>query len=356
LPEEELDMSIRREVNAPLIWTVGIVSALLLLVVIFGMQAWFYAAERDEIARKWEQAGNPWLDNLRREQTRNLTTRRWVDVEKQIVTMPIDRAAAYVAAHGGRLPASTSPDPAAASKPSPTTPAAGAPPSTRATPKPKGLAEAGPAVKRGKSLYVTLLCATCHSINGARLIGPTHLNLLGREETLTDGSRIVVDEAYLRESILDPQKRVVKDFPPIMPAMKDKITDAQLDDLIAYLRFLSPDAAEPTSRPEPKRHDQSSRPILSIPESALAEVWPIARSRFLLSSCRVRNETGLDLEGHLREPVSNTGARPAGGAARGNCGDGSVIANRETAMPLTQCRTETDGATPRFDARCWPSF
>jgi cytochrome c2 len=241
-------MSIRQDVNAPVIWTVGIVSGLLLLVAIVGLQAWFYAAERDEIARKWEQAGNPWLDNLRREQRRNLTARRWVDVEKQIVTMPIDRAAAYVAAHGGRLPESTTPDPAAASKRSPTTAAAAVASSTRATRK--GLAEASPAVKRGKSVYVRLLCATCHSVNGARLIGPTHLNLLGREETLTDGSRIVVDEAYLRESILDPQKRVVKDFPPIMPAMKGKITDAQLDDLIAYLRFLSPDAAKSTSRPE----------------------------------------------------------------------------------------------------------
>ena len=64
-------MAMKQEVNAPLIFTVGIVAALLLLVFIIGTQAWFLAAERDEIARKWEQAGNPWLDNLRREQTRN---------------------------------------------------------------------------------------------------------------------------------------------------------------------------------------------------------------------------------------------------------------------------------------------
>jgi cytochrome c1 len=242
-------MPISQEVNAPLLWTVGIVSALLLLVVIFGTQAWYYAAERDEIARKWEQAGNPWLDNLRREQTRNLATRRWVDVEKQIVTVPIDRAKEYLVAHGGRLPGlAASPDAAAASKTSPTTPASSVQPSTRATPK--GLAGASPAVKRGKGLYVTMLCATCHSSNGTRLIGPTHLNLLGREETMADGSKIIVDEAYLRESIMDPQKRIVKDFPPIMPPMKDKITDAQLADLIAYLRFLSPDAAKPRSRAE----------------------------------------------------------------------------------------------------------
>jgi cytochrome c1 len=230
-------MPVDQEVNAPLIWTVGIVSALLLLVVIIGAQAWYYAGERDEIARKWEQAGNPWLDKLRREQTRNLTTRRWVDVEKQIATVPIDRAEQYLVAHGGRPPELAALPGSASSKGPATTP------STRPRPAiPKGLAGASPAVKRGKGLYATLLCATCHSSNGTRLVGPTHLNLLGREETLSDGSRIIVDEAYLRESILEPQKRVVKDFPPIMPPMKGKLTDAQLDDLIAYLRFLSPDA------------------------------------------------------------------------------------------------------------------
>ncbi|HEY7120625.1 MAG TPA: cytochrome c [Tepidisphaeraceae bacterium] len=237
---KERNMPSSREVNAPLIWAVGIVSALLLIVIIFGVQAWFYAAQRDEIARKWEQAGNPWLDKIRNEQARNLTTRRWVDVEKQLVTMPIDRAMDYVAAHGGRIPRLVAPESEADSKTPPKASGRGAGPATRKAQE--GLAGASSAVKRGKRLYVTMLCATCHSANGARLIGPTHLNLLGREETLTDGSRIVVDEAYLRESILDPQKRVVKGFPPIMPAMRDKITDAQLDDLVAYLKFLSPDS------------------------------------------------------------------------------------------------------------------
>lgn len=242
-------MPLRQEVNTPLLWTVAIVSALLLLVIIFGVQAWYYAAERDEIARKWEQAGNPWLADLRREQTRNLATRRWVDVEKQIVTVPIDRASTYLAAHEGRLPLlAGSRDSAPASSTTPSPPAAGTQTPTRTIRK--GLAGASPAVKRGKNLYAQLLCATCHTANGARLIGPTHLNLLGRVETLTDGSKVVVDEAYLRESILDPQKQIVKGFPPIMPAMKDKVTDKQLEDLIAYLRFLSPDAEKSTSRAE----------------------------------------------------------------------------------------------------------
>jgi mono/diheme cytochrome c family protein len=234
-------MTTRQEVNAPLICTVGVVSGLFLLVAIFGVQGWFYSAEREEIARKMETSGNPWLEGLRREQTRNLTTGKWIDVEKQIVTIPIDRAKAYVVAHDGRLPQAPVSSSAAATSPVATgsSPVASAP--VVHSPL-RGLAGASPAVKRGKGIYVTNLCATCHSANGTRLIGPTHLNLIGREETMMDGSKVVVDEAYIRESILEPQKRVVKDFPPIMPPMKDKLTPAQLDDLVAYLRFLSPNA------------------------------------------------------------------------------------------------------------------
>lgn len=238
-------MANTQDVNAPLIWTVGLVSAEILLVAIIGMQAWFGAAERDELARKWKEAGNPQLDQLRKEQTRNLAIRRWIDVEKQIVTMPIDRAMAYVAVHEGQLPPSANEPPIASQTPPGS--ATATPSATQATRK--GIAGASPAVKRGKRLYVTMLCATCHSANGTRLIGPTHLNLLGREETLTDGSKIIVDEAYLRESILDPQKQIVKDYPPIMPPLKDKITEAQLDDLIAYLKFLSPAAEKGNANP-----------------------------------------------------------------------------------------------------------
>ncbi len=61
-------------------------------------------------------------------------------------------------------------------------------------------------------------CSGCHSIDGSPGAGPTWLGIYGREEPLTDGSVIVVDDAYIEESIYDPNAKVVEGFQPnIMP-------------------------------------------------------------------------------------------------------------------------------------------
>jgi hypothetical protein len=57
--------AIKQEVNTPLILTVGVVSALLLLVVVFGLEAWFVREETAEITQKWESSRNEWLDTIR---------------------------------------------------------------------------------------------------------------------------------------------------------------------------------------------------------------------------------------------------------------------------------------------------
>lgn len=57
--------AMRQEVNAPLIMTTGVVSALLLLAIVFGLEAWFVREENAEIAEKWEQSKNEWLDDIR---------------------------------------------------------------------------------------------------------------------------------------------------------------------------------------------------------------------------------------------------------------------------------------------------
>jgi cytochrome c oxidase subunit 2 len=61
-------------------------------------------------------------------------------------------------------------------------------------------------------------CAACHSIDGTIVVGPSWLGLFGREEQMADGTTIVADEAYLRESILDPRAHTVAGFDPnVMP-------------------------------------------------------------------------------------------------------------------------------------------
>ncbi len=60
-------------------------------------------------------------------------------------------------------------------------------------------------------------CSGCHSLDGERKAGPTWLGVYGRSETLEDGTTITVDDAYIRQSILDPNSQIVATFAPAMP-------------------------------------------------------------------------------------------------------------------------------------------
>lgn len=90
---------------------------------------------------------------------------------------------------------------------------------------------------RGQALVAANGCAACHSINGAPGIGPTWFGLFGRTETLTDGSTVVADEAYIHESIKAPQAKIVRGFEnQLMPTYG--FTDEQIDDIVAYIKTL----------------------------------------------------------------------------------------------------------------------
>jgi cytochrome c oxidase subunit 2 len=90
----------------------------------------------------------------------------------------------------------------------------------------------------GQQLYRQNQCFTCHSTDGSRMTGPTFRGLFGRRETFTDGSSATVDENYLRESILNPQAKIVQGFPPVMPTFRGALNDRQIDALISYIRSL----------------------------------------------------------------------------------------------------------------------
>ena len=91
-------------------------------------------------------------------------------------------------------------------------------------------------VERGRQLAAQFL--GCHSVDGSTLVGPTWLGLFGRTETLADGTTVVVDEAYLRESIVDPNAKVVAGFPAGAMPPFSYLTEQQLADLIAYIKSL----------------------------------------------------------------------------------------------------------------------
>lgn len=90
----------------------------------------------------------------------------------------------------------------------------------------------------GAKLYTTKACVTCHSIDGKPGTGPSFLGIFGHEAQMTDGSKLVVDENYLRESILQPQSKIVAGFQPVMPTFQGILKDREIDALIAYIKTL----------------------------------------------------------------------------------------------------------------------
>jgi len=97
-------------------------------------------------------------------------------------------------------------------------------------------ADPNPSSARGQVLYNNNGCKACHSLDGAKGIGPTWHGLFGSSVKLADGSEVIADVAYLTESIKFPNKKVVGGFSPGMPdfGLKDK----QIADLVAFIKTV----------------------------------------------------------------------------------------------------------------------
>ncbi|MFQ5641744.1 MAG: c-type cytochrome, partial [bacterium] len=93
-------------------------------------------------------------------------------------------------------------------------------------------------VDYGEQLYRTKACITCHSIDGSANQGPTWKGVFGATEKLADGSEVVVDENYIRESILNPFARITAGYQPIMPPFQGILSDRDVDALIEYIKTL----------------------------------------------------------------------------------------------------------------------
>lgn len=90
---------------------------------------------------------------------------------------------------------------------------------------------------RGEAFVIQNGCLGCHSIDGSALVGPTWSGLYSSEAELSDGSSVFADDAYIAESILNPQAKIVAGFEAQqMPAYQ--FTEEQLSDIIAYLKTL----------------------------------------------------------------------------------------------------------------------
>jgi cytochrome c oxidase subunit 2 len=101
----------------------------------------------------------------------------------------------------------------------------------------------GTAVQNGERLFTDLACITCHKTDSTGR-GPSLLGVFGSTVTLADGRKVVADENYLRESIMNSQAKVVQGYQGIMPAFQGMVTEENLLQLIAYIKTLKPAAKD----------------------------------------------------------------------------------------------------------------
>jgi len=99
----------------------------------------------------------------------------------------------------------------------------------------------GTAVQNGERLFTDLACVTCHKPDATGR-GPSLLGVYGSTVALSDGRKVVADENYLRESIMNSQAKVVAGYQGIMPTFQGMVTEENLLQLIAYIKTLKPAA------------------------------------------------------------------------------------------------------------------
>lgn len=96
-----------------------------------------------------------------------------------------------------------------------------------------------PPAELGKKLYAQKACVTCHSLDGSKLVGPSFKGIFSNTpHEFEDGTSGVVDENYIKESVMYPQKKVVKGYPPVMPAFEGQLNDEEMAGIIAYMKTL----------------------------------------------------------------------------------------------------------------------
>jgi len=122
----------------------------------------------------------------------------------------------------------------------------------------------GTMAERGARLFNDLACNTCHLDSGQGR-GPSLKDIMGTQVELVGGGTALVDEVYLRESILNSQAKVVRGFTPLMPTFQGLISEEGLAALIEHVKSLSPQAGPSAPAPVPAAVPAPSTPAAPPP-------------------------------------------------------------------------------------------
>ena len=100
-------------------------------------------------------------------------------------------------------------------------------------------------VDLGKKVYNSNGCAGCHSIDGSALVGPSFKGIWGTKVEMTDGSKHLVDNDFIKQMIEYPNRLVVKGYPKgQMPSFKGILTEKQILAVAAFIKTLGESSQE----------------------------------------------------------------------------------------------------------------
>lgn len=91
----------------------------------------------------------------------------------------------------------------------------------------------------GQMLYDTKGCKACHSLDGSKLVGPSLKDVYGNTFATKDGVDIVVDDAYVKESLMTPNASVIAGFEPVMTPYEGKLNDKEVLAITEWLKSIS---------------------------------------------------------------------------------------------------------------------
>jgi cytochrome c oxidase subunit 2 len=94
--------------------------------------------------------------------------------------------------------------------------------------------------QKGEKLVSNNGCVACHSLDGSEGVGPSWKGLFGSERALASGEKTIVNEGYLRISIINPNQDIVPGYPGnVMPSTyADLLSDEEIEDIIAFIKTL----------------------------------------------------------------------------------------------------------------------
>ncbi|NVB85290.1 MAG: cytochrome c oxidase subunit II [Kofleriaceae bacterium] len=95
-----------------------------------------------------------------------------------------------------------------------------------------------PPAELGKKLYEKKGCNACHTVDGTPRVGPSFAHDFGTMVPMSDGSKVLMDESYIRESLMSPQAKSRPGYPPSMPSFEGQLKEKEIEGIIAYIKSL----------------------------------------------------------------------------------------------------------------------